>query len=263
MSAANRILGSVGYMAMNRFDDVRIVQRLLNEGHLRLCAAPLVKESGLMSPDTVAAIRSFQRQSGESESGRLDPQSRLLPALDRASRSGDVGDDHAAPGPSLIEGTIEILVSDGGFLSPSFQWEGVALDIAGIVYAYVGDGYGRLSRELFLARNQCRDTVGVTLRLSAFEVGAVRDAFERMASEPSLKASKRNRPWADLVDVLHSIGVVPRSAKLEWEPASRGEVSPKEVLIVVSRSARMQERNFYPARAERPERPARRLVLGP
>lgn len=252
MSATNRILGSVGYMAMNRFDDVRIVQRLLNEGHLCLCAAPLVKESGLMSPDTVAAIKSLQRQSRECESGRLDPQSRLLSALDKASRLGVAGDDRATTGPTLIEGGIEILVSDGGFLSPNFQWERVALDIAGIVYAYVDDGYGKLSREQFLERNQCRDTVGVTLRLSAFEVGAVHDAFERMASGQSLHASKRNSPWADLVDVLHGIGVVPRSARLEWDPASRGEVSPKEVLIVVSRSPRMQKRNFYPARAERP-----------
>lgn len=73
MPGTNRILGSVGCMAMNRLDDVRVVQRLLNEAPLRPQSAPLLKESGFVSPDTVAAIKSFQRQSGERESGRIEP----------------------------------------------------------------------------------------------------------------------------------------------------------------------------------------------
>lgn len=158
-----------------------------------------------------------------------------------------------APGSqSAAGGSIEILVSDGGLLSPNFQWEHVALDIGGMVYTCVGDGYGKMSRRAFLERNQCRDTVGVKLRLSEFEVVAIHEAFEIRSANQALRASKRGRPWINVIDVLHSVGVLPRNARLEWDPASRGEVSPKEVLVAVSRSSRMQERNFYPARIERP-----------
>jgi hypothetical protein len=54
------MVASVGHGGLNRTDDVRLVQELLNR-HLQPLQPPLVVD-GVMSPRIVAAITAFQRR---------------------------------------------------------------------------------------------------------------------------------------------------------------------------------------------------------
>ena len=53
------IVASVGHGGLNRTDDVRLVQELLNR-HIQPPQRPLVVD-GVISPRTIAAIATFQR----------------------------------------------------------------------------------------------------------------------------------------------------------------------------------------------------------
>ena len=54
------IVASVGHGGLNRTEDVRLVQELLNR-HMQPPQRPLVVD-GVMSPRTIAAIEAFQRR---------------------------------------------------------------------------------------------------------------------------------------------------------------------------------------------------------
>lgn len=54
------IVASVGHSGLNRTDDVRLVQELLNR-HMQPPQRPLVVD-GVMSSRTIAAIQAFQRR---------------------------------------------------------------------------------------------------------------------------------------------------------------------------------------------------------
>ena len=54
------IVASVGHGGLNRTDDVRLVQELLNR-HMQPPQRPLVID-GIMSPRIIAAIEAFQRR---------------------------------------------------------------------------------------------------------------------------------------------------------------------------------------------------------
>jgi peptidoglycan hydrolase-like protein with peptidoglycan-binding domain len=54
------MVASVGHGGLNRTDDVRLVQELLNR-HMQPPQRPLVID-GVMSPRTIAAIEAFQRR---------------------------------------------------------------------------------------------------------------------------------------------------------------------------------------------------------
>ena len=54
------MVASVGHGGLNRTDDVRLVQELLNR-HMQPPQRPLVVD-GIMSPRTIAAIEAFQRR---------------------------------------------------------------------------------------------------------------------------------------------------------------------------------------------------------
>jgi len=54
------MVASVGHGGLNRTDDVRLVQELLNR-HMQPPQRPLVVD-GVMSPRTIAAIEAFQRR---------------------------------------------------------------------------------------------------------------------------------------------------------------------------------------------------------
>jgi peptidoglycan hydrolase-like protein with peptidoglycan-binding domain len=75
------ISGSVGRNGMNRLQDVRLIQELLNR-HKQPTAQPL-KVDGLVGPRTIAAIEDFQRRVVRMArpDGRVDPGGRTLAAL--------------------------------------------------------------------------------------------------------------------------------------------------------------------------------------
>ncbi len=77
----SRILAAVGRGAINRTDDVRIVQALLNQ-HLSSPQRPLAVD-GVVGPRTIAAIEEFQRRVVKIHhpDGRFDPGGRTFTAL--------------------------------------------------------------------------------------------------------------------------------------------------------------------------------------
>jgi peptidoglycan hydrolase-like protein with peptidoglycan-binding domain len=77
------IVASVGYGGLNRTDDVRLVQALLNR-HMQPPQRPLVVD-GMMSPRTIAAIEAFQRRvlNMHRPDGRIQPGDATMVALTR------------------------------------------------------------------------------------------------------------------------------------------------------------------------------------
>jgi peptidoglycan hydrolase-like protein with peptidoglycan-binding domain len=75
------IVASVGDGGLNRTDDVRLVQELLNH-HSQPPQRPLVVD-GVMSPRTIAAIAAFQRRvlNMHRPDGRIQPGDRTMVAL--------------------------------------------------------------------------------------------------------------------------------------------------------------------------------------
>ena len=75
------IVASVGRGGLNRTDDVRLVQELLNR-HLQSPQRPLVVD-GVMSPRTIAAIEAFQRRVVRMHrpDGRVEPGRQTFTAL--------------------------------------------------------------------------------------------------------------------------------------------------------------------------------------
>ena len=76
------IAASVGRGGINRQDDVRIVQTLLNK-HRSLGQNPIAV-NGLANGETIAAIEDFQRRAMKltTPDGRVDPNGNTLKALD-------------------------------------------------------------------------------------------------------------------------------------------------------------------------------------
>jgi len=77
------ILASVGRGGLNRSDDVRLVQELLNR-HLRPAQPPLIV-NGVVDARLLAALEAFQRRVVQMHrpDGRVEPGSRTLTALTR------------------------------------------------------------------------------------------------------------------------------------------------------------------------------------
>ena len=77
------IVASVGHGGLNRTDDVRLVQELLNR-HMQPPQLPLVVD-GTMSPRTIAAIEAFQRRvlNIHRPDGRIQPGDSTMVALTR------------------------------------------------------------------------------------------------------------------------------------------------------------------------------------
>ena len=77
------IVASVGHGGLNRTDDVRRVQELLNR-HMQPPQRPLVVD-GVMSPRTIAAIAAFQRRvlNIHRPDGRIQPDDSTMAALTR------------------------------------------------------------------------------------------------------------------------------------------------------------------------------------
>jgi len=77
------IVASVGHGGLNRTDDVRLVQELLNR-HMQPAQRPLVID-GIMSPRTIAAIEAFQRRvlNIRRPDGRIQPGDATMVALTR------------------------------------------------------------------------------------------------------------------------------------------------------------------------------------
>src|SRR5262245_47553395 len=74
------ITGSVGRDGVNRSQDVRLVQRLLNDAR-SAANDPLINVSGTADSATQAAIEQYQRQRGLAVDGQIGPSSQTLRRL--------------------------------------------------------------------------------------------------------------------------------------------------------------------------------------
>ena len=90
--AVRTILASVGRGGLNRSEDVRLVQELLNR-HIRP-PQPLLVVNGVVDSRTVAALEAFQRRVVQRHrpDGRVDPGSPTFVAL--ASQAAQPSQPH-------------------------------------------------------------------------------------------------------------------------------------------------------------------------
>ncbi|WP_313621325.1 hypothetical protein [Achromobacter sp.] len=237
------VCGAGGY---NRVTDVRVVQRALNLYIRRYIRRREIAETGLISFDAVETIKNLQRTLGRVASGRIEPMSPTLHALDQVFRTAGISLSENA----LVaeRNSIEVLVSDGRPISLGSQWGHVAIAIGGTVYSRAHDNYYVLPRSEYLERNSFRETVGLVLQMSAAEVASIEADLRRRVALNTPYDLIGNSCSTNVADVLERVGVLAHDPRYQWDASRRTAVSPKEVLIIVSRSSRLQKRNIYPKR---------------
>jgi len=239
-----QIQGSVGQGGLNRAADVRAVQKALNVYRRRYARLREIAETGVVSFDVVETIKDLQRKVGAVATGRIDPMSQTLRSLNQAG--GVAGITRAGAAPTGGLGTVEVLVSDGRLISPGSQWGHVAIDVGGTVYSRGHGGYAERSREEYLESNAFRETVGLVLRFSEADIGRVRTELRRRVLINAPYDILGNSCSTNVADVLEMVGVLAHDPRYQWDASRRTAVSPKEVLIIVSRSSRVLKRNIYP-----------------
>ena len=92
-----------------------------------------------------------------------------------------------------------------------------------------------------------RDYVSLTLRINADEKARLMREINKKMAEQQPYDLRTNSCSAVVVELLESIGVVAYDPRFQFVPASTDFVSPKEVLIMVSRCRRLVKRTEYKA----------------
>lgn len=137
-------------------------------------------------------------------------------------------------------------MSDGRLVSQGSQWGHVAIDVGGTLYSRAHGGYDVKPRSAYLRANSFRDTVGLVLRASPADVSAIRAELRRRVALNDPYDLLGNSCSTNVADVLEIIGLLAHDPRFQWDASRRTAVSPKEVLLTVSRSSRVLARNFYP-----------------
>jgi len=143
--------------------------------------------------------------------------------------------------------TIEILVFEAIIYSNGSQFGHVAIDIDGVIYTRAHSKYSRiLIGKLFRDSNQkFRDFEGLVLRVSPDEKNKIKLELERRIKIDKQYDIIDNSCSTNIADVLETIGILAHDPRFQVNPESTNLVSPKEILIIVSRSKRMSKRNHY------------------
>lgn len=94
------ISDSVGLDGVNKSDDARLVQRLLNANHGRIPGAREIPIDGIVGPKTVAMITAFQEKvlKWNDPDGCVDPDGKTFKALVQGGKKEQGG--HADPAPA-------------------------------------------------------------------------------------------------------------------------------------------------------------------
>lgn len=89
---ARTIAKSVGRGGLNLFDDVKLVQSLINDNLAKLPGLRPLTVDGRVGPKTIAAIEEFQKRVVKmaAPDGRVDPNGRTLAFLNEGVKSGPV-----------------------------------------------------------------------------------------------------------------------------------------------------------------------------
>lgn len=138
--------------------------------------------------------------------------------------------------------TVEVIVSDGRLLSRGSQWGHVAIAIDNKVYSRAHSMYYTTTLDKYLADNRYRDSTSLVLRVSNSEKQMMRAELERRVTSNGKYSLFSNNCSTNVADVLQMIGILAHDPRYFDTP-----VSPKELLIVVSRSKRLKKRTNHPA----------------
>lgn len=143
--------------------------------------------------------------------------------------------------------TIEILVFDSIMTSIGSQFGHVAIDVDGVIYSRAHSKYARIDdgNSYRASNKKIRDFEGLFLRVSEKEKARIKDELERRVKIDAPYSIITNSCSTNIADVLEGIGILAHDPRFKINPASTDLVTPKEVLIVVSRSKRMVKRKQY------------------
>jgi hypothetical protein len=143
--------------------------------------------------------------------------------------------------------TIEVLVFDSIMTAMGSQFGHVAIDVDGVIYSKAHSKYARiLDGASYRQSNlKIRDFEGLVLRVSQAEKTKIENELQRRVEIDAPYSIVNNSCSTNIADVLESIGILSHDPRFKMDPKSTDLVSPKEILIVVSRSKRMTKRNHY------------------
>lgn len=133
--------------------------------------------------------------------------------------------------------TVEVIVSDGRIISRGSQWGHVAIAIDNKVYSRAHSVYYTTTLDKYLADNRYRDSTRLVLRVSNSEKQMMKSELERRVTSNGKYSLFSNNCSTNVADVLQMIGILAHDPRYFDTP-----VSPKELLIVVSRSKRLKKR---------------------
>lgn len=102
--------------------------------------------------------------------------------------------------------------------------------------------YYTTTLDKYLADNRYRDSTSLVLRVSNSEKQMMRAELERRVTSNGKYSLFSNNCSTNVADVLQMIGILAHDPRYFDTP-----VSPKELLIVVSRSKRLKKRTNNPA----------------
>ena len=103
-----------------------------------------------------------------------------------------------------------------------------------------------MNTKAYLDSNQkIRAFEGLLLRVSPSEKEKIRTELKRRIALNKPYSIATNSCSTNVADVLEQIGILAHDPRFKINPESTELVSPKEILIVVSRSKRMVRRNHY------------------
>ena len=253
MATTARISGPVGRAAMNHPKDVFTVQQLLN-GHMqRDPCRKLLREDGRWSRALERSIDTFQQLSGSPvmTQGRIAPATRMFELL--AQPPAIFGYERRmaqfmGPEPAIEELTIEVFIFDGRFISSGSQWGHAAIDIDGQTYSRAPTKYAVLDRERYLSDNLSilrRDIVGLVLRISRDEKIKIKEELDRRVSQNKPYSITANSCSTNVAEILAMLGILSHDPRFQANPSSSSLVSPKELLLTISRSNRLVNRINY------------------
>lgn len=253
MATTARISGPVGRAAMNHPKDVFTVQQLLN-GHMqRDPCRKLLREDGRWSRALERSIATFQQLSGSPvmTQGRIAPATRMFELL--AQPPAIFGYERRmaqfmGPEPMIKEPTIEVFIYDALLTRPGSQWGHAAIDIDGKTYSQAPTRYAVLEREQYLSSNLAtvkRDVTGLVLRVSREEKTKIKAELEKRVAAQKPYSLTENSCSTNVAEVLESVGILAHDPRFQMSPSTSRLVSPKELLIIISRSNRILRRINY------------------
>ncbi|PVY90291.1 hypothetical protein C8C95_1116 [Acidovorax sp. 99] len=245
------ISAPVGALAANKPSDVKLIQSLLKSHAVEFSGSRSFGINGVFTSSLVDAIKAFQTAGSIPyvTHGRVEPRSLTLRSLNM--RPEVFGYQQKIKINEVMvfdvqDQAVEVFIFDAMMLSPGSQWGHAAVDIDDVIYTRAHSQYSSIARGKYLQNNSfIRDFTGLVLKVSSREKKIMKQEFERRIAEQKPYDIISNSCSTNVAEVLESIGVLAHDPRFQVNPISSNGVTPKELLIVVSRSNRLIERINY------------------